>query len=440
MLKLVFVLLFLWGNLCWAYNNDDEVSRVAPLLKISLGQTLFTVSGNLRFRLEYQDNYNIKQFGIDEHDTYFLERIRLNLQYKVSPRLRWFIQFQDAHVLGLALPAHTFKPSNPYFDISDIRQGFMELSPLSFLTFKIGRQQIAYGDRRLFGPGQWGNTGRYAWDAAIMILENDYFKSHLLIGRYLIRDPNKWPNPNIHYPTGYAMYTTIKKLPFNLDLIYVLKRDSRGIKEGEIGKGVWNSHSLGWYINGKIFHFNYANTFVYQFGWWGRDRIRAYGLNLQLGYTFSLPWQPQLILQYTCGSGDKDPNDGIHGTFDGVFGGIDRFYGRMNLFSWMNLRDYEVDLKLKPIGNLLLKAAYHYFTLDDKRDAWYYQDEKPQRWDKTGESGRGLGHEVDLEAIYNIKNWELRTGFSTFFASTFIKNTGPSLQAYWYFFQAIIWF
>jgi len=39
-----------------------------------------------------------------------------------------------------------------------------ELSGLP-LSFKAGRQRIFYGDKRIFGPEQWGNTGRWIWDA-----------------------------------------------------------------------------------------------------------------------------------------------------------------------------------------------------------------------------------------------------------------------------------
>ena len=33
---------------------------------------------------------------------------------------------------------------------------------------RLARQQISYGDQRVFGPGQWGNTGRWCWDAALV--------------------------------------------------------------------------------------------------------------------------------------------------------------------------------------------------------------------------------------------------------------------------------
>ena len=88
----------------------------------------------------------------------------------------------------------------------------MEIKPIEWLDFKIGRQQISYGDARILGPGQWGNTGRYAWDAIVAIINNQYIKTHLWVGRYLIRDPNKWPNPSTHYPTSYVIYSTIKRL------------------------------------------------------------------------------------------------------------------------------------------------------------------------------------------------------------------------------------
>ena len=420
---------------CFAYQP-----QIRPIYQVKWGNRSFALSGNIRTRFEYQGNYNIKKYGIKNDDAFFLERLRLNFNFILYPSIRAFLQIQDAHVLGLSLPAYTFKPSNPYFDPFDIRQGFLEIKPIEWLDFKIGRQQISYGDARILGPGQWGNTGRYAWDAIVATINNQYIKTHLLVGRYLIRDPNKWPNPNIHYPTGYAIYSTIKRLPFNLDLFYVLKRDCRKIKQGEAGKGIWNANSIGFYLFDQFKHIDYSATYVYQWGWWGRDKIRAYGYNFQIGYTFPFTFKPHFKLQYTCGSGDKDPNDGIHGTFDGVFGGVDRFYGRMNFLGWMNLRDYEIDLEIKPHPALLIKTAYHYFTLDDKKDAWYFPNSKPQRWDKAGNSGKAIGHEIDTEAIFRYQRYEWRMGLSTFIPLNFAKNTGPSPHAYWYFLQMMIWF
>ena len=74
----------------------------------------------------------------------------------------------------------------------------------------------------------------------------------------------------------------------------------------------------------------------------------------------------------TWGSGDRDPHDGVHGTFDGVLGGADiAFYGYCNLFFWANLWDRELQLLLHPTDRLELHVQTHAFSLASASDAWY---------------------------------------------------------------------
>ena len=61
-----------------------------------LGNVSFSISSNLRFRYEYQNNFNIKTYT-NTRDNYLLERFRLNLDLKTQNGLKAFIQFQDSH-------------------------------------------------------------------------------------------------------------------------------------------------------------------------------------------------------------------------------------------------------------------------------------------------------------------------------------------------------
>ncbi|MGB7297055.1 MAG: alginate export family protein [Candidatus Aminicenantales bacterium] len=124
-----------------------------------------------------------------------------------------------------------------------------------------------------------------------------------------------------------------------------------------------------------------------------------------LGYSFASSWKPHLMIQYVLGSGDKNPEDGIHGTFDGLFSGADTvLYGWMNLFFWQNLREFRVDLVLTPAETLTFRGEYHFFGFDEEKDAWYFPG-KAVRKDPTGSSGRRLGHEVDLTLRKKISGW-----------------------------------
>jgi hypothetical protein len=154
--------------------------------------------------------------------------------------------------------------------------------------------------------------------------------------------------------------------------------------------------------------------------------------------TFPWKWSPRLAGQFTWGSGDQNPSDGIHGTFDGVFGGADiNFYGDLNLFFWANLRDYEWDFHLQPSQSTKLFFEHHYFTLDQDRDAWYTTGLAMLRRDMEGLSGKSLGHEIDLRFSWRpAKELELLIGLGRFFPGGYAKATGSADPATGYFLQA----
>jgi hypothetical protein len=436
----IFTVLVFSANL--AYGGTVALLKSdAPAWKdIEIGQSQLSIGGTYRLRYEFQNEYNIKTYGTGDHEDFLLSRLRLNFNLRLW-NLSAFVQLQDARIFGSSFDDSDFQSSNPYHDNMDIRQAYFDYEAGEKLEIKIGRQEIAFADRRIFGPGDWGNTGRYMWDAARLRFHNSLIDSHFLVGRYIIPDPDRWPNKHAPDPTAYANYTMIKNLPFDFDVFYVFKRDDHGNTPGEKGEGNLTSHSLGFRIDDTIGRLDYGITFARQFGRWGSDTLRSYGLATMLGYTLDCLWSPHVMVQFINGSGDDNPNDGIKGTFDGVFGGADTvLYGWMNMFFWSNTREYRLDLILSPTENISFRGEFHYFTLDEKKDAWYFPG-NAQRRDLSGISGRELGHEVDLTFHYTLVKWfDVIGGYCFFVPGEFIKKTGPDPLTQWMFLQTEISF
>lgn len=427
-----------------AYGQEETTSKQSdyPWKNIKIGEGVLNIDGAYRLRGEAQQGFNIKTYGTGTTEDFLLSRLRLDLDLRFHDTFRLHLQIQDAEETGVSFKDSDFSPgNNPFHDSFDINQAYIEFSLLRDTSVKAGRQSLSFGDRRVFGPGDWSNTGRYAWDAILIRHNNNYIDSNWIAGRYVIHDPHTWPNQQINGVTALATYNTIKNLPFQLDFFYVLKYDDRGITKGEMSTGNLNSHNIGFRIGNKTGPWNYDAMMVKEFGKWASDTIDAYGMVFTLGYTFDTAWKPHLIGQYIIGSGDGNPRDGKHGTFDGLFGGADTvLYGWMNFFFWENLREHRLDLILNPMKSLTLRGEYHYFTLDKARDAWYFPGNVERR-DNTGRSGRELGHEIDLTAKKNITDhFEILGGYCFFIPGEFIRNTGKSPVARWYFLQTTFYF
>lgn len=266
----------------------------------------------------------------------------------------------------------------PYWDYMDLRQAYVERLPgeSSPLGFKVGRQAISYADNRVWGPGEWGNVGRYTWDAAKLIVDVPPARIDFIFGDRIKYDPAGFDGDHYQFH-AYGVYATVE----------------------------------------------------------------AYGANARLGYTFDVPWKLRIGAEVSYGSGDPNPGSGRYQTFDGLFGAVDSMYGRMNLFSWKNLHDYQASLSIKPTKKVALSLDWHFFRLDKAKDAWYYCNGRPQREDPTGAAGTELGHEIDLIAKYKCsEHLDFQTGYAHFFPGRFIRRTGPSPDADWVFVQLVYGF
>jgi len=420
-------------------NRQDEFR--SHLKNMRAGPVIFDFGGQARMRYEHDDGFTLKGYEPGGRDRLLLERVRLDLaaRFKEGPRL--FLQLQDSHAFLTRFKDTDFPVSSPIQDTLDIRQLYVEWLRIggSPIGLRVGRQQISYGDQRVFGPGNWGNTGRFAWDAAMLKIDTRWFWTDAWVGKYLLYKTDVWPDRDIDHFLTFVAYTHVKGLPFRLDLFYVLKRDDSGKIVGESGLGNLLSHTMGLQAEGHLFGVLDASaTFAAQLGRYGHDTLRAVGASGKLGLTLPVAWKPRLGGQFTWGSGDSNPTDGVHGTFDGVYGGRDIFfYGYLNLFFWANLRDAEIDLSLEPRRALAFYLEYHHFRLDQATDAWYTTGLNAYRRDSTGRSGTGLGDEIDSRVVWTLWNHlELMGGYGRFFPGSYVKHTGPAAPANWFFIQS----
>jgi hypothetical protein len=408
----------------------------AHLKNLRFGPATLDLGGQVRARFEDDDGFTIKGYEPGGGDQLLLERVRLDFSARLGTRRRVFLQLQDAHAFMTRFVDSDFPQSSPIEDTLDIRQLYAEWLQIggTAFGFRIGRQQISYGDQRVFGPGNWGNTGRFAWDAAMMKVDTGRIASDFWVGKYLLYKSDVWPDRSVDNFLTFVNYTQIKKLPVRLDLFYVLKHDSSGQVVGESGTGNLLSHTVGLQAEGRVFEgVDAGATLSAQFGRYGRDTLRAFGASGKVGITLPVVWEPRVGGQYTWGSGDSNPSDGIHGTFDGVYGGRDIFfYGYLNLFFWANMRDAEIDLRVSPHRALTGFLEFHHFSLDRPTDAWYTTGLKPYRRDPTGRSGSELGDELDLRVVWNASSHlEVMGAFGHFRPGRFVKTTGAASSARW---------
>jgi hypothetical protein len=424
----------------------------------SADDDILRVTGDVRFRFEYEDGFNQKFYGrnppkgeLDADDLYLLQRIRLGYLWRPYKNVLLSVGIQDARVYDMALPDDAFynarlglehSPNEDFFELFDT---YLEIKGLYSpeLSLKAGRQTIAYGDNRVFGTGQWANTGRYIWDAVKLSYKVEDSFIDTFYGRNIVHEPARFSLKHRHFFEAFAIYShfpvQMQDKELYLEPFFVTKWDDHANFRSEDDTfDDFRSYDCGFRSYGELSPgFDYDLTFVWQLGDWGNDDLRAYGCHVLAAYRFSkVPWEPRISVEFSYASGDDNPEDGERGTFDGVFGERDEMYGRMNLMEWKNLQDAQFNLELNPLKTLSCKIALHKFWLAEEKDAWYHNHEVYR--DVTGNSGKELGVEVDVtvsKSITAIPGLEIQCGFGHFWPDTFVKELVGDDNAYWFFYQ-----
>ncbi|MBN2654203.1 MAG: alginate export family protein [Nitrospirae bacterium] len=434
-----------------------SITIYAPMQSESATQELskprLIFSAALRTRYESQHNFSQKYYGINQpagksDDSFLLYRIRAGLDWHPSKKTHLALWMQHADVLGYELPDSAFynnafkHTDHPHKDRFELYQTFIETKDIMHtgISLKAGRQKISYADNRVFGPGEWGNSGRWVWDA----LKTSWSFKHgfldLFYGKTMLHEIDQFSLGHRHGYESIGMYghVNVLKNPVNLIVEPMLftKKDNHQNYTGELNKtpGKLDSWYLGARTHASLRNWELGATFIQEKGSFGADKINAYGYHIMAAYTVPHDWKPRLCAAYSYASGDSNPADGKNETFHEAFGAKDMFYGRMNLFSWSNLKDYEISMTINPYAWLTIKGEAHKFKLADKHDGWSLNS-KTYR-DKTVSSGESVGKELDLVISCRYSNnHTLMAGFGRFWPDEFAKNMASSKQASWVFLQ-----
>ena len=407
----------------------------------------------MRLRYEFQNNFNQKFYGDgpgqgSSNDGFLLGRFRAGLDWYPTDKIHIAVWGQDSEAWDMDMPNSSFYKKNflcdhnPNKDRWELYTTYIELKDLfdKSLNLKAGRQLIFYGNNRVFGPGQWGNTGRWIWDAIKISWRFDRGFIDMFYGQTMLHEVNRFSIKHRHGFASIGAYTHVDLMrkPFfvAIEPMIFSKYDKHHNYTGEkTGEGDLDS----WYAGARLYGsnisgFDFDCTFLQEQGDFSNDDLRAYGYHLMVGYKLKTAWRPKLSLEYTYASGDSNPNDNDHETFQGAFGARDKMYGRMNLFHWRNLRDIEAGLSIKPLKGLNVKVSFHKFLLAERKDGWYLNS-KTYR-DKTGRSGNEVGRELDIVAKYKLsKSNVFMAGFGHFWPDEFAKKTASNKQANWIFLQ-----
>jgi hypothetical protein len=444
------------------------MNKAISILIILLGFT--TVNGqtdsskikfdlSVRYRFELWNGMNAKNYGDDNsaaignlNDKILYQRIITGLTLKPTEKLALAFHMQDSRAFGWSLrnslypdlfkirnagtqtPYYTMNPNEEFFEIYDAFVEYNQL--LKDLSVKVGRQKIFYGDSRIFGPGEWGNTGRWTWDA----LKVSYKKGENFIdgfaGGTKIHDPERMSIPFTRtefWGGGIYSHINIPKA-LSVEPFYSYKTEGSADYMSTLRfKRNWMGIRI---FNNDFYHFVFDLTAVKEFGQESDKTINAYGWFAKLGYQFqNIPAKPIISIRESYASGGKKSDSGVR-TFEPAYGAQDKFYGWMNITTWSNLDDREIVLELFPVKDMWIELKYNRFNIPVPDDVTLLSTMKL-------EPGKHhLGDEFDTFIRYQVlKHWQLTGAFGYFIPGDLSPiNNKPAKSSEWFALQVLLTF
>jgi hypothetical protein len=282
-----------WPNDFWAPLKFIPLD-IAPRSYINFG-------GEDRERVEHFSN---PFFGLMPRGTttYDLHRLLLEGDLHIGDTFRTFVQFGN----HLTTSQSTSPPTD--VDRLDLQQGFADLRASAgqngTVTFRGGRQEIAFGSNRLVDVREGPNI-RLSFDGGRVFYEAPELRVDAFVTSPVVPERGYFDD---HASPGQAFWGVYGVMPvgtvpgLHLDAYYLgLNRQNSSFDSGTANE---TRHSLGTRFWGRSAAWDYDTEGVFQFGDFGSRDIRAWTLASNTGYTIgSLAGQPRLGLQADVASG-----------------------------------------------------------------------------------------------------------------------------------------
>jgi len=454
----------------------------------------FTIGGEARIRYEYrvggtfgtpatttavQNGCGVAAqcTGGQANESAASSRVRVNVGYDLTPDVSFFAQIQDARIWGTEGPFGTsttgasgigaVSSQNQNGTGVDLHQGYILVKNVLTpgLSTKIGRQEIIFGDHRLFGNFGWSQIGN-SFDAARLTYSIPIVDVDLFWARIADTEATG-ANNGVIFNTAvgtkgttdqdvYGAYVTIKPLPsWTIEPYYFLLKDSRPVVAGAFVTTPQAPDQarnvLGGRINGKAGGLDTTLEGVWQFGGISSGQavgggaggatgnhdlhINAHAEAFKIGYTFEpVPMKPRIGFEVDYASGDNCANQvgaascsskGHFNTFDNLFPTNHFHYGYMDLMAWKNMVNYQVNFDIKPdtVSKVQVNLILH--RLARTNDNWYRAGQVVYATSTATNQAASLGQELDIHYFRTFKEkFKFEVGYGHFFTGEFFEKNG----------------
>jgi hypothetical protein len=385
----------------------------------------FTLSGELRPRLELRHGYSQPSNPDDDIAAFISQRSRINLMYE-DEKYTAFVRFQQVGVWG-NVGTLQFAPA------IGLQQAYVDVKLAPQFRIKAGRQELVYDNQRLFSLNNWRQPGR-SHDALVLKYQQNDWKLHLG-GAFNQSSENVFGTLYDNtQPVIAGNYKSLSYLWINRK-INNFQISGLAVMDGFQQLDPDTATNLRYTTGGSVIHqakISKLELYAYYQGGQtqtGRD-ISAWYVNFSGGI------KPTDQINLTAGfeifsGNDFTRKEDEFKAFNPLYGANHAYNGHLDYFTNIPVHTkgaglinpfFKVDFQLNK--KIILKADYHYFALQNN-----LIDNNNQTIDKY------LASEIDLSVQFKISNYaDFQIGYSTMFATEsmeFIKDGSHKEPIHW---------
>ncbi|OOQ58401.1 alginate export family protein [Mucilaginibacter pedocola] len=407
-------------------NLKDSSKTLYNLLKYlplsADGSTYISFGGEVRqeFDRAHNEDWGARNPGTDH---FSLQRYNLHAGLHAGSRFRIFAQLRS----GLEYGRKT-GPRPIDEDQLNIQNLFAAIIPWKTagksLALRLGRQELQYGSGRLIDVREGPNLRQY-FDGAKIAYASPGFKIDAFVMANANVKTGAFDNPLNHKAGLWGAYSTYAAAKMiNADLYYLgINRPQAVFDEGAAKE---LRHTLGTRLWASTNSWLYNFEIGYQFGTFGRGKIRAWGGSSELGYRINnLYGTPVMKLRADLISGDDTKGDGKLGTFNAMYpnGG---YFGMNPQAGPANLWSLHPNIIWYPLKHVKLSMETVFYWRRSLQDGIYRPDGS-LNLSSSGSSERYIGTSYISTVAWTINRFlNLNVGVQYFETGKFINDVIPN--------------
>src|ERR1700722_15704571 len=373
-----------------------------------------SLDGQIRLRTEDFTSY---LYISGNERIYELTRVYGGLTVRPTSFLTGYMQFIDAHALGLPV---NIVASNMR-DVFDLRQGYLEYhNEDNNARLYAGRRELKFGNERVVGISDWTNVSR-TWDGFFGHFgagkdknSVDLFSTSVVTVHPTSLDKH---GAGLTFHGGYG--TIGSGIPNSVLWPFVLVKAFPHVKSQQ---GIYGSEvetTFGAETEGRLpAGFDYDVLGDLQRGSYSNDGIHAGAGIVKVAHLFdSLPWKPRLGGEYDYATGNPHQNPNRISTYDQQYPSDHNAFGLFDLFGFQNIWERRVNLDLGPMKNLWLLFQGEALGVASRFDSVYNSGGGViVRPPAHGFATNSIGDGFDASAKYVFRDyWAVNTGVGHFF-------------------------